>query len=217
MSPTVKIEFISDISCVWCAIGLTSLTTAIAAIGSELVVDIHFQPFELNPNMPAGGQNLTEHIGQKYGSSPSSWATSRERIRQRGEDVGFTLNLNEDSRIFNTFDAHRLVHWARLEGKQVQFKRALFKAHLTEGLDPGDHGVLLTAVKASGLNADTAGSILNSDEYEAEVRNLERHWIREGVSAVPTLVINGGQKIEGSLPATSYEQLIREAVAMTKR
>ncbi len=215
MSKSVKIEFVSDISCTWCAIGIKSLEAAIAAVGPEIEVDVHFQPFELNPDMPAGGQNLTEHIGQKYGSSPASWATSRESIRQRGDAVGFTFNLSEDSRIYNTFDAHRLLHWARLEGKQVELKRALMTAHFSEGQDPGDPGVLIRAAVTAGLNAETARSILGSDAYIEEVRRLEKRWMQEGVRVVPTLVLNGAQRVEGSLPAKSYEQLIREAAAST--
>ncbi len=213
MSKSVKIEFVSDVSCTWCAIGIKSLEAAIAAVAPEIEVDVHFQPFELNPDMPVGGQNLTEHIDEKYGSSPASWATSRENIRQRGEAVGFRFSLNEDSRIYNTFNAHRLLHWARLEGKQVELKRALMAAHLSEGQDPGDQDVLIRAAVMAGLNTDTARSILDSDAYIEEVRSLEERWIREGVRAVPTLVLNGGQKVEGSLPAKNYEQLIREAAA----
>jgi predicted DsbA family dithiol-disulfide isomerase len=213
MSSPVKIDFVSDISCTWCAIGLKSLEAAIAAVQPEIEVEVHLQPFELNPDMPVGGQNLTEHIGQKYGSSPASWAASRESIRQRGEAVGFSFNLSDDSRIYNTFSAHRLLHWARMEGKQVELKRALLEAHLSEGQDPGDHGVLLKAVEAAGLNPETARTIISSDKYASEVRDLQKHWIREGVRAVPTVVLNGKQRVEGSLPAASYEQLIREAAA----
>lgn len=213
MSKFVKIEFVSDISCTWCAIGIKSLEAAIKAVSPEITVDLHFQPFELNPGMPVGGQNLTEHIGEKYGSSPASWAISRENIRQRGEEVGVRFSLNEDSRIYNTFDAHRLLHWARLEGKQVELKNALMAAHFSEGQNPADPEVLIRAVITAGLNTEIARSILGSDAYAEEVRNVEKYWLRKGVRAVPTVVLNGGQRAEGSLPQTSYERLIREVAA----
>ncbi len=215
MSKSVKIEFVSDISCTWCAIGIKSLEAAIEAVSPEITVDLHFQPFELNPDMPVGGQNLTEHIGEKYGSSSASWAASRENIRQRGEAVGFRFSLNEDSRIYNTFDAHRLLHWARLEGKQIELKNALITTHFSEGQNPADPEVLIRAAVTAGLNAETARSILDSDLYTEEVRSEEKRWIRAGVRAVPTVVVNGSQRVEGSLPAKSYEQLIREAAAST--
>src|ERR1019366_7640550 len=111
---------------------------------NQISVDIHCQPFELNPQMPPEGQDITEHIVQKYGSSPEQLAQSREAIRVRGAELGFTFDMGQRARIYNTFDAHRLLHWAELEGLQLELKQALFKAYFNDGKNPSDHSVLLS-------------------------------------------------------------------------
>ncbi len=120
MTKTVKIDFVSDVSCPWCVIGLGGLEQALERVGDLVQADIHFQPFELNPNMPAGGQNIVEHITQKYGSTREQSAANREAIRNRAAEVGFKMTTNDQSRIYNTFDAHRLLHWAEVEGGDRQ-------------------------------------------------------------------------------------------------
>ena len=110
MYSTLKIDFVSDVSCPWCAIGLQSLQTALDRLEGEVQADIHFQPFELNPKMGAEGQDITEHLSQKYGSTPEQATAARENIRQRGEALGFTFNMDKRARTYNTFDAHRLLH-----------------------------------------------------------------------------------------------------------
>ena len=120
MTTALKIDFVSDVSCPWCVIGLKALDEAIARIGSEIITSIYFQPFELNPDMAAAGQEITEHITQKYGITPAQAHTNRENIRMRGADVGFKFATADEagggrSRIYNTFDAHRLLHWAETQ------------------------------------------------------------------------------------------------------
>src|SRR5262245_20066075 len=152
MSSHLRIDFVSDISCPWCVIGLRSLEQALVRIGDEASVDIHFQPFELNPQMPADGQDIGEHIAQKYGATPEQLALNQENIRARAAALGFTFNLEKRSRIYNTFDAHRLLHWAELEGRQADLKRALFAAYFTDGRNPSDHEVLIDVVTQVGLD-----------------------------------------------------------------
>jgi len=135
MSTPLKIDFVSDVSCPWCIIGLRGLTEALDQLGSEVQAEIHFQPFELNPNMPAEGQNIVEHITEKYGSTAEQSQANRERIRDMGAALGFAFRTDGQSRIYNTFDAHRLLHWAGLEGLQYNLKEALFKAYFTDGQD----------------------------------------------------------------------------------
>src|SRR5262245_35245452 len=128
----LKIDFVTDVVCPWCVIGLKSLEQALERIEGESAAEIHFQPFELNPRMPPEGKELTEHITEKYGSTPEEFERNREGIRARGEALGFTFNLDKRSRIYNTFDAHRLMHWASLEGRPHALQRALFAAYFTE-------------------------------------------------------------------------------------
>ena len=135
MSTPIRIDFVSDVSCPWCAIGLHSLETALKRLGDKVKADIHFQPFELNPAMAAEGQDITEHIQQKYGSTPAQQEQARSMIRQRGADVGFDFALGARKRIYNTFDAHRLIHWAGEQGRQKELKKALFDAYFTKGQD----------------------------------------------------------------------------------
>lgn len=145
MTRRMRIDFVSDISCPWCAIGLFGLERALERTADAVTAEITFQPFELNPAMPPGGQNIVEHIAQKYGSTPERSAATREMIRSRAAAVGFEMRTSEQSRIYNTFDAHRLLHWAALEGRQKELKHALFEAYFTEGKDPSDSEVLAAA------------------------------------------------------------------------
>src|SRR5579863_7037059 len=166
----VKIDFVSDVSCPWCAIGLASLEQALDRLDGEVRAEIHFQPFELNPQMPAEGQDVAEHIRQKYGSTPAQFAANRENIRARGEALGFVFSADKRNRIYNTFDAHRLLHWAELEGKQQALKHALLRAYFTDGENVSAPEVLIRLAGEVGLSTARAREILSSDTYAAEVR-----------------------------------------------
>ena len=164
---------------------MNGLEQALARVGDLVMADIHFQPFELNPDMPLEGQNIREHVAQKYGSTPEQSTSARAMIRDRAASVGFTMAMKDDSRIYNTFDAHRLLHWAGLTGKQGELKHALFDAYFTDGRNPSDHGVLVKAVEAAGLDPDAAREVLETNAYAKEVREAEKFWHGQGVSAVP--------------------------------
>ncbi len=209
MGKPMKIDFVSDVSCPWCIIDLRALEEALGRLGDLVEADITFQPFELNPSMPPQGQNIVEHIAQKYGSSPEQSAHSREMIRTRAAELGFRMQVSEESRIYNTFDAHRLLHWAKLQGRQNQLKNGLFKAYFTEGLDPSKHDVLVGAADAAGLDADQARDVLTSGRYADAVREEERLWQSRGISAVPTVVINERYLIFGGQPVEEFEKALR--------
>lgn len=209
MAKSMKIDFVSDVSCPWCIIGLRALEEALGRVGGLVEAAITFQPFELNPSMPPEGQNIVEHIGQKYGSSPEQSARSREMIRTRAAELGFTMNMFEESRIYNTFDAHRLLHWAKLQGRQKQLKNALFEVYFTEGLDPSNHDVLVTAAAAAGLDSDQAREVLTSGRYADEVREEEQLWQSRGISAVPAVIINERYLISGGQPVETFEKALR--------
>jgi predicted DsbA family dithiol-disulfide isomerase len=209
----VKIDFVSDVSCPWCIIGLKSLEKAVANLGDRVEADIHFQPFELNPQMPPEGQDINEHLAEKYGASPAQSERNREAIRQRGEDVGFKFSMDKRARIYNTFDAHRLLHWAELEGRQLPLKEALFKAYFTDGENPGDHKVLVRLASEVGLDAASAKQILSSNEYAGEVRERERFYQEHGIHAVPAVIVNDRHLIQGGQPAEVFEKALREIAA----
>jgi len=213
MAKTLKIDFVSDIACPWCAVGLGSLETALERLKGEVEADIHFQPFELNPQMGPEGENVAEHIQKKYGSTPEQSAKNRAHIRERGAEVGFTFNTDETSRIWNTFDAHRLLHWAGTEGKQKALKAALLKANFTDGRNVSDASVLAEVAGEAGLDAARARSILASDEYTAEVREREAFYQRAGIQAVPAVIVADRYLISGGQPPEVFEQALRQIAA----
>lgn len=215
MGTPMKIDFVSDISCPWCVIGLRGLEQALDRIGDEVDADITFQPFELNPAMPAGGQNIVEHIGEKYGSTPEQSAANRAMIRERAAALGFTMAMSDESRIYNTFDAHRLLHWAETSGHQPALKNRLFDAYFTRGENPSDHEVLVTAATEVGLDPAAARDILASGRYADEVRAAEQLWQSRGISAVPAVIINEKYLISGGQPAEAFEQALRGIAAET--
>jgi predicted DsbA family dithiol-disulfide isomerase len=209
----IKIDFVSDVSCPWCVIGLKSLEQALGRMGGEVTADMHFQPFELNPGMQSEGQDINEHLAEKYGSTPEQAAQNREAIRARGEAVGFTFSMDKRSRIYNTFDAHRLLHWAELEGRQSAFKHALFQAYFTNGENPGAHDVLIRLAGEVGLDVNRAREILSSDTYAAEVRERERFYLDQGIHSVPAIIINDRYLLQGGQPPDVFEQALRKITA----
>ncbi|CAN5665800.1 DsbA family oxidoreductase [soil metagenome] len=213
MTKTLKIDFVSDVSCPWCVVGLGGLEEALRNVGDLVTADIHFQPFELNPNMPAGGQNIVEHVGEKYGATAEQSAVNRAAIHARAAEVGFTMKTGPESRIYNTFDAHRLLHWAGIVGGQAELKRALFDAYFTNGQSPADHDTLVAVAELAGLDGARAREVLVSGRYADEVRAAERKWQMAGISAVPAVVINDRYLISGGQPAAAFEQALRTIAA----
>ena len=213
MTKKLKIDFVSDVSCPWCAVGLASLQTALDRVGPGVQVDIRFQPFELNPHMAPQGEDTTEHLSRKYGSTPEQAAAIRETIRARGAELGFVFNLDKRSRIYNTFDAHRLLHWAEIEGHQLALKKALLKAYFTDGEDPSNHVVLVRLAGEMGLDAQRASEILAKDEFAAEVRKQEQFYLEQGIHSVPAVVINDRHLISGGQPPEVFEQALRQLAA----
>jgi predicted DsbA family dithiol-disulfide isomerase len=209
----MKIDFVSDVSCPWCAIGLNALEAALARLGDEVQADLHFQPFELNPGMPPEGQDIAEHLMQKYGSTPEQTARNREAIRVRGESVGVRFNMDKRGRIYNTFDAHRLLHWAELHGRQQALKHALFKAYFTDGENPSDPVVLARLAGEAGLDAAQAAEVLASGQFADEVRERERFYLDNGIHSVPAVIIDDRHLIQGGQPVEVFEQALRQLAA----
>jgi predicted DsbA family dithiol-disulfide isomerase len=205
----LKIDFVSDIACPWCAVGLGGLEQALDALQGEVVADISFHPFELNPGMPAGGQNGLEHLSQKYGMAPAQIRANRDMIRERAASVGVVMNSSDDSRIYNTFDAHRLLAWAREEGRQLELKRRLLVLNFTDQADPGDHDALVAAAESVGLDGAAARAVLESGGYADQVRSEEALWQSRGISSVPAVVVNDRYLISGGQPPEEFERQLR--------
>lgn len=213
-TPTpVRIDFVSDVSCPWCVIGLKSLQQALGTLQDTVRAEIHFQPFELNASMPAEGEDIGEHIARKYGSSEEQMAQSREAIRARGEQLGFTFAMDKRGRIYNTFDAHRLLHWAGLQGRQKELKMALFDAYFTQGQNPSAHEVLLKVAGDAGLDTVKAAEVLASNAYADEVRAREQFYQQNGINSVPAVIINERHLISGGQPPEVFEQALRQIIA----
>ena len=211
----MKIDFVSDVSCPWCAIGLNALEQALARVAPDITAQLHFQPFELNPQMATEGQEIVEHLGQKYGIDAQQIAANTEAIRQRGASVGFTFGIGKRSRIYNTFNAHRLLHWAGLQGEAAQrsLKHALLKAYFTDGQNPSDNAVLLAAASAAGLDVDAARQVLDRNGFAAEVRQAEAFYQQLGIHSVPAVIINDRHLISGGQPVEVFEQALRQIAA----
>ena len=210
---TLEIDFVSDVVCPWCVVGLGGLETALDRLKAEgIAADIAFQPFELNPQMAPEGENIVEHIGRKYGASPEQSAANRAMIRERAGDVGFDMRMTDDSRIWNTFDAHRLLHWAHETApeKQKALKQALFAAHFTDNRNLTDARVLTEAAQAAGLDRAEAGEVLASGRYAQAVRQAEETWRARGISSVPAVVVEGKYLISGGQPPEAFEQALRQ-------
>ena len=220
MTTPLKIDFVSDISCPWCAIGLKSLDEALERVAGDIRVELHFQPFELNPQMGPAGQEITEHITEKYGMTSEQADANRENIRLRGEQLGFSFSKADQpgggrSRIYNTFDAHRLLHWAGLEGagKQRALKEALLKAYFTDGENPASHDVLTRVAGEVGLDTARAQELLASNLFTDEVREREQFYLTQGIHSVPAVIINDRHLISGGQPPEVFEQALRQIAA----
>ncbi len=213
MTVPIKIDFVSDVSCPWCAIGLRALEQALERVGDTVLADIHIQPFELNPQMPPEGQDIAEHLTQKYGSTPAQLASNAEAIRARGEALGFEFRMDKRTRVYNTFDAHRLLHWAEIQGRAVALKHALLRAYFTDGENPGAHETLARLAGEVGLDVARAREVLSDGEYADAVRQQQRFYTQRGIHAVPAVIVNDQHLISGGQPVEVFERALRQIAA----
>jgi predicted DsbA family dithiol-disulfide isomerase len=199
------------VACPWCAIGLAALDKAIEKIGPSLEVELHMQPFELNPGMPPEGELVATYLKEKYGMSDEQFAAGQAQLKARGAQEGFAFG--DRKYVWNTFDAHRMVRWAATEGPpgaQHALKRALFAAYHGEGRNPSDPSVLMQLVEAVGLDVDRARAVLDSNEFADEVRAAEQFWQQLGIHGVPAVIINRKHLISGGQPSAVFERALRE-------
>lgn len=213
----MKIHFVSDVACPWCAVGLNSLERALESIGADIAIELSFEPYELNPDMPGEGADTLEYLANKYGIGPEQIAANQANIRTRGAEVGFAFGARP--RVWNTFDAHRLLMWAgELEANgqaaaQRRLKHALLKAYHGDAQDVSSAEVLIKAAAEAGLDAAEAQSILASERFALQVRARERYWQQAGINSVPSIVINEQHLIQGGQPPAVFEQALRQIAA----
>ena len=212
---TLKIDFVSDVVCPWCAIGLASLEIALKRLQGEVAAELHFQPFELHPDMGPEGVEVAPYLAKKYGMSAEQVERNQQSIAERGKAVGFEFRMERRSRTWNTFDAHRLLHWAGEVGaaQQRALKHALLSAHFTEGENPGAREVLLRCAAQAGLDATRAAAVVDGDEYADAVREREQLYQQAGISSVPSVIVNERYLIQGGQPPELFEQSLREIAA----
>lgn len=205
----VTVNMVSDVVCPWCIVGYKNLQKAMASL-TDIDVKIEFHPFELNPSMPEEGQNLREHIMEKYGITAQQSADNRARLVAAGDALGFEFNFSDDSMMLNTFKAHQLVHFAAKHDKQEKMKLRLFSAYFTEGQNVSDNSVLVKLAEEVGLDGHDVERILTSEQFADAVRQQEAMWQQRGIQSVPTFVI-GNQGVAGAQPPENLAAFIQQA------
>lgn len=213
MADKIKIDIISDIVCPWCIIGYKRLEQAISEMKIQDKVELEWQPFELNPDMPAEGEDLQEHITRKYGSTPEESVRSRANMANLGEELGFKFEFFDGKRIVNTRDAHILLEYAKENGKQTELKLRLLEAYFSEGKDVSDRQILLQEAQQIGLNVEEALAKLDDENARGQIQAQETYWQSLGVSSVPTVVFNKSTALTGAQPVEVYKKVLTELLA----
>lgn len=208
----LRIDIVSDVVCPWCIIGYRQLLQALKDTGTDAA--IYWHPFELNPNMPAEGQNLREHIVEKYGSSPAESQASRDRLTALGTELGFTFNFHDDKRMANTFNAHQLIHWAGEQGRAHDLEQALFAAYFTDDRNINDIDTLVEIATTTGLDADTARAVLEDQRFADIVRQRETFWTSRGVTGVPAVVFEEKHLVSGAQGVENFTSILGQIAEM---
>ncbi len=207
----LRIDIVSDVVCPWCIVGYRQLARALEATGIE--AEVHWHPFELNPQMGPEGQNLTEHITEKYGITREDSAKNRARLAAVGAELGFAFNFTDASRMVNTFRAHQAIHWAGKLGRQHDMKQALFTAYFTDQRDVSDPAVLRGVAEGLGLDGAALEAALDTEALTTPVREAERFWTSRGISGVPGMVFEGKYLVTGAQGAETYAEILRQLTA----
>ncbi|WP_299186694.1 DsbA family oxidoreductase [uncultured Psychrobacter sp.] len=208
----LRIDIVSDVVCPWCVVGYRQLAQALEQTDTDY--EIHWHPFELNPNMPSAGQNLREHIMEKYGSSKAESDASRARMTEAGNEVGFTFNFDDDTRMHNTFNLHQLLHWADQQGRMHDLKQALFAAHFTNGRNISDKEVLADIAAEIGLDRSEALAVLEDQRFAKDVRETEKHWQQQGIQSIPAIIFNERHLVSGAQGVENYTQILKQLADM---
>lgn len=211
-TPVITVDIVSDVVCPWCIIGYKKLEQAMQRFEGKAEFALAWHAFELNPNMPPEGQDINEHMAQKYGATREQSKANRERLRSAGSDLDFDFSYHENMRMVNTFDAHRLLHWAGETGKQTALKLALFKAHFTDGKNVNDHAILTEVAVSVGLNEKRTRDLLGSDLFADDVRAVEAQWQDRFISGVPAFIFNKKFMVPGAQDSDVFAQIIENKV-----
>lgn len=211
-TPKLQIDIVSDVMCPWCVIGYRQLAMALEATGTPH--EIRWHPFELNPDMPPEGQNVREHVAEKYGSTKEQSDASRVRMTQAGADVGFEFRFADDMRMHNTFNLHQLLHWAEQQGRKHDLKMALFAAHFTHGRNLSDDAVLADVAAEIGLQRNEALAVLVDQRFAANVREAEQVWVNQGIQGVPAVVFNRRHLVSGAQGVDNFTSILHQLAAM---
>ncbi|WP_250459078.1 DsbA family oxidoreductase [Microbulbifer litoralis] len=206
----IRIEIVSDVVCPWCVIGYLRLRNALDRFSGRLEARIHWLPFELNPQMPADGQNLREHLVQKYGITPQESIENRQRLTDLGADLGFTFNYSDDMRMYNTFNAHQLLHWASGYDRQTELSLQLFHDFFHQRKNVGNIEVLATAAETAGLDPQEARTVLREQTYARPVREQERQIAGQGIHGVPLFILNREYGISGAQEVETFERQLQQ-------
>jgi len=207
----LRIDIVSDVVCPWCIIGYSQLAQALADTGTQ--AHILWHPFELNPDMAPEGQNMREHLAEKYGSTPEQSAANRTQLRNLGQSLGFSFNFTDDTRMVNTFRAHQLIEWAQEQDKQTEMKLALFAAHFTDGRNVSDTATLAAIAGEIGLDSAAALAVLEEERFASHVRSMQKFWIDKGVRGVPAMVFDLQHLVSGAQGVENYTNLLRQFTA----
>jgi predicted DsbA family dithiol-disulfide isomerase len=215
MKPTIKIDYVSDVACPWCAVGLGNLNQAIAKFRDQVNFEVRFHPFELNPNMPLGGQDAIEHLTEKYGLTAEKVKANQANIRTKALEAGFEFHPEGRKRVYNTFDAHRLLYWAGQEfglEKQAILKKELLNTYFCLAVNLDDRENLIDAVIRSGLDSARAQGVLKNNEFAREVREEESTYTNAGINSVPSIILNDQYLLQGAQPTESFVQTFEQLI-----
>ena len=209
----LRIDIVSDVVCPWCVIGYRQLVAASEQTG--VPIDVHWHPFELNPNMAPEGENLREHLAAKYGTTKEESVAARERLTALGGSLGFTFDYADDMRMYNTFNAHQLLHWAEQESQEAghQLKQALFEAFFTHRKDVSDPAVLVEVAESIGLDGKAATTILETQEFAEAVRAAEYSWQLRGIQGVPAVILDNKYLMSGAQGEERFAAGLKQAAA----
>ena len=204
----LRIDIVSDVVCPWCIIGYKQLQKALAQVEGAFEVRLFWQPFELNPHMPPEGQDLREHIAQKYGTTEGQSTALRARMTELGNSLDFKFDYFDGMRMYNTFQAHQLLHWAEEQGRQTTLKLALFEAFFSRRENVSDPEVLATVAARAGLDSAEAREVLESARYAGVVRAEQARWLDKEVHAVPAFFFNNGFPVPGAQESETFVRVL---------
>ncbi|MBH0007463.1 DsbA family protein [Psychrobacter sp. SWN149] len=208
----LQIDIVSDVVCPWCAIGYSQLDEALKQTNTPF--EIHWHPFELNPNTPAKGRNYREHIMEKYGNTAEDVQENRDRMTAAGAEVGFNFQFTDDFHTYNTFNTHQLLHWADQQGRMHDLKQALFIAHFVDNHNVGDSTVLADVAASIGLDRTEALAVIEDQRFAEDIRQSVQHSKQQGIQSVPSVIFNGRHLVSGAQGVENYKNILKQLADM---